>query len=282
MLRKALCWILCLGLGLSPVGASAQTPVSDPEVAKGIRQIDDGEYDSAILTLDAAARRLAASARSSPDLTQAYLYLGVAYLGKGHESSAKARFRDALSQAKDLSLSPEKFAPRVIEIFEKAKEEAGKGAPATASTAPAPEPAKKGGGKKTLLLVGLGAVAAAGVGIAAASGGGTEADPPSVGDTVFENESVVFGGGRDFVVDVRGSGVLRATTTWNQDGVVLGMYIVNLASPGTVVADGNQSATRTTSLQTPVTPGSYRISVTNSSGSGPMVTTTFTLRVFVP
>jgi hypothetical protein len=286
MLRKALCQLLCLGLALSPMGAAAQTPVSDPEVAKGIRQIDDGEYDSAILTLDAAARRLAASARSSPDLTQAYLYLGVAYLGKGHESSAKARFRDALSQAKDLSLSPEKFAPRVIEIFEKAKEEAGKGAPAASSAAPAPAPAEKGGSKKGLLLVGLGVAAAGGIGIAAASGGGGNEPPGGPGggggDAVFENESVVFGGGRDFVVDVRGSGVLRATTTWNQDGVVLGMYIVSLANPGMVLADGNQTATRTTSLQLPVTPGSYRISVTNSTGTGPRVTTTFTLRVFVP
>jgi hypothetical protein len=31
-----------------------------------------------------------------------------------------------------------------------------------------------------------------------------------------------------------------------------------------------------------VTPGSYRISVTNSSGAGPVVDTTFTLTVTLP
>src|SRR5262245_34724782 len=149
MIRKALgvCLSLCL---LSGALAGAAQTVADPEVAKGVRQIDDGEYDSAILTLDAASRRLATSAPNSPDLTQAYLYLGVAYLGKGHESSAKARFRDALAHAHDLSLSPEKFAPRVIELFEKAKEESGASTSRTATAAP--PPAKKGGGGKKALI----------------------------------------------------------------------------------------------------------------------------------
>jgi hypothetical protein len=282
MIRKALCWCLSLGL-LSGGHAAAAQVVSDPEVAKGVRQIDDGEYDSAILTLDTAARRLATAAPNSPDLTQAYLYLGVAYLGKGHESSAKARFRDALAHAHDLSLSPEKFAPRVIELFEKAKEESG--ASARTATATAPAAKKGGGGKKALVFVGLGGAAAAGVAVAAGGGGGgASSDPPGAapGEQLFANETVVFGGGRDFAVEVRGSGSLQAVTTWNQPGVVLSMYIVNLANAGTVIADGNQTGSGQTTLQVPVTPGSYRISVTNSSGSGPMVTTTFTLRVKTP
>ena len=279
MIRKALCWCLCLGL-LSGAQAPAAQAISDPEVAKGVRHIDDGEYDSAILTLDTAARRLATSAPNSPDLTQAYLYLGVAYLGKGHESSAKARFRDALSHSHDLSLSPEKFAPRVIELFEKAKEESGAAAPRpAASTAPAKN---GGGGKKALIFVGLGAVAAAGIAVAAGGGGSDDAASSPPGEQVFPNETVAFGGGRDFAVDVRGTGSLRAVTTWNQPGVVLGMYIVNLANAGTVLADGNQTGSGEVSLQLPVTPGSYRISVTNSSGSGPMVNTMFTLRVTAP
>src|SRR5688572_31571048 len=39
--------------------------------------------------------------------------------------SARARFRDALKQARDLNPSPDRFAPRVIELFEKAREEMG-------------------------------------------------------------------------------------------------------------------------------------------------------------
>jgi hypothetical protein len=290
MFRRALSWCLTLTLLVGPAAAvRAQGTVGDAEVAKGIRQIDEGDYDSAIITLDSATRRLAASAPRSADLTQAYLYLGVAYLGKGHESSAKARFRDALGQSRDLSLSPEKFAPRVIEIFEKAKDETRTAAPAPAASttgARAPEPEKKGGGgKKALLILGLGGAAAGGVAIAAGGGGsdgGGGASPSGFEEIAFENEQVVFGGGRDFVVNVSGSGNLLAKVQWNQPGVVLGLYIVNLANAGTVLADGNQSGSNETQLQTQVGPGSYRISVTNSTGSGPMVTTTFTLRVMKP
>jgi hypothetical protein len=287
MLRKAVSWCLSLGLLFGPAAVHAQgpIPVSDAEVAKGIRQIDEGDYDSAIMTLDAATRRLAGTAKSSPDLTQAYLYLGVAYLGKGHESSAKARFRDALGQARDLSLSPDKFAPRVIEIFEKAREEAGNAAPtpAAATVARAPEPKKKGGGgKKALIILGLGGAAAGGIAAAAGGGGGSSPEDSAAVETSFPNETVVFGGGRDFLVSVRGTGTLLASTTWNQPGVNLAMYIVNLANAGAVLADANLTAPGEIHLQTAVTPGSYRISVTNSSGTGPQVSTTFTLRVSAP
>ena len=50
---------LCLVLGLATAAAS-QTPVADPDVRRGIALVDEGEYDSAILALDGAVRRLAA------------------------------------------------------------------------------------------------------------------------------------------------------------------------------------------------------------------------------
>jgi hypothetical protein len=156
------------GLAAGPLASQTKT---DPEVAKGIRQVDDGDFDSAILTLDAAARRLASDPANAGDLAQAYVYLGVAYLGKGAETSAKAQFREALARVRDLKLSPEKFAPRVIELFEKAREEV---RAERVPPAPGPTTSKKGGGSKGLLIAGGVVAAGAGAALAVSGGGGSE------------------------------------------------------------------------------------------------------------
>jgi hypothetical protein len=295
MVRKALSTLLVLAIAAgTAVPVAAQGPVSDPEIARGMRQVDEGDYDAGIVTLDAAVRRLGGQPARQGELAQAYLYLGVAYLGKGHETSARARFRDALKQAKDLNLSPDRFAPRVIELFEQAKEDV---SPTAAPAAPAPAPVatsapgaaagkKKGGSKMPLVLIGLGAAAAGGVALAAGGGGGSD-DPGTGGggrlrETNFPNEVVVFGGGREFVVNVAGTGTLTAKVTWQQAGVLLSSYIVALANTPQVLAEGNQTGSNEVTLSLPVTAQAYRISVTNSTGRGPNVDTTFTLRVMHP
>jgi hypothetical protein len=151
-MRRILAAVLSLGLASLPMLAAAAA--SDAEVKKGIQQVDDGEYDTAILTLDAAARRLASAPGATEDLAQAYLYLGIAYLAKGQEISARVRFREAVKQARDLSLPPDKFAPKVIEEFERARED-------VRNATPAPAEKKKGGSKKWLLIGGGAAAAGA-------------------------------------------------------------------------------------------------------------------------
>ncbi len=288
MIRGITCAVVACLLAAGPLPAQ-QAKVGDPEVAKGIRLVEDGDYDGAIFTLDAAARRLATDPAHAADLPQAYLYLGIAYVGKGHEAAAKAKFREALKRAGDLSLSPDRYPPKVIDIFEAARNEVGTTTAPTPVPTPSPAAAKttKGGGGKALLI--LGGVAVAGGGVALAAGGGSKSNggastptTPNIVTTTFPNEVVGFGAGRDFVVDVKGSGTLRAKVEWLQDGVVLAMYVVNLANPQQVLADGAQTASKEVSLSVPVTPGSYRISVTNSSGAGPHVDTTFTLTVQHP
>src|SRR5688572_11316251 len=185
MVRAGLRLVLALMLAAAPaVRAEAQpspASVTDPDVALGIRHVDEGDYDAAILVLDLAARRLAQQKAPSHVLSQAYLYLGIAYLAKGHETSAKARFRDALGQVRDLQVTPESFAPRVVEMFEKARGEmrsAPTGQPAAAPAAVAsPPPPKTGGGGGKLLLIGGGLAAAAGVAVAAGGGGESSATP---------------------------------------------------------------------------------------------------------
>lgn len=182
MLGKALC--LCLVVGLAAPGmAGAQPPPTDPEIVKGMRQVDEGDYDAAIVTLDTAARRLSSDPGKTRELSHAYLYLGIAYVGKGHEAAAKAKFREAVAGIKDLTLSADKYPPKVINLFEAARDEA-----RTASVVPAAaprEPVKKGG-HKGLLIGGL-VVAAGGGAALALKGGGSDSSGGC--DTFFAGPS---------------------------------------------------------------------------------------------
>jgi tetratricopeptide (TPR) repeat protein len=162
MFRKALSLWTVLGVVAAP-SVLTQPAAIDPEIAKGIRTVEEGDYDAAIVILDQAVRKLAKDPSRARDLSQGYLYLGIAYVGKGHEAAARARFRDALAQVRGLSLSPDKFPPKVIDIFEAARAEA-------AAQGAGSQPKKGGGGKG--LLIGIGVAAAAGVGVAVAAGGG--------------------------------------------------------------------------------------------------------------
>src|SRR6185436_11901306 len=158
-MRKTLSLFMVLALLVAAQPVPAETP-TDPEVLKGIQQTEDGDYDAAIFTLDAAARRLAADPSRPADLSQAYLYLGIAFVGKGHDAAAKARFRDALQQLHSLSLSAEKYPPKVINVFEAARDEMNR------------EAGGPGGkSRKTKWLV-LGGVGVAAGGTALAVGGG--------------------------------------------------------------------------------------------------------------
>jgi len=156
---------------------STQPWESDPEVARGIQLVEEGDYDTAIVTLDRAARRLAENPEQARVLSYTYLYLGIAYLGKGHEAAAKAQFREAIGQIKDLSLSPEEYPPKVINLFEVAREETREAKLEPEVEAPVEEeavtPEKKGGSKMPLILVGAGGAAAAGIAVAMAGGGET-------------------------------------------------------------------------------------------------------------
>jgi len=259
-------WSLCL-----PVlrADRAAAPSSDPDVRQGISQVEEGDYDGAILTLDNAARRLAAQTGKPADLSQAYVYLGIAYLGKGQEAAARARFREAIGQIKDLTLSPDKFAPKVIDAFEAAKEEASR---QTKTSAP---PAKKGGGHKGLLIGGL--VVAGGAGVALAAGGGG-----SGGSTGTPLQTMTFTGTlgsspQGYQIVASKSGTLTATLQW--DVPQIGLIIVcQEHDPPYTACSGvyNRTSNTTGMLTTPVTPKAYDILVEEHGPGGENYTLTVT------
>lgn len=159
--------LLMLLLALPPVyAAPAMTAQSDPELAAGVRQVEEGDFEGAIVTLDPVARRLAAA--GGAPAAQACLYLGIAQLALGQREAALARFREALAHQPSLRLTPDRYSPKVISAFEEAR----RTREAEAQPTPATSSATKSGGKgrgRTVLITG--AALAAGVGAALALGG---------------------------------------------------------------------------------------------------------------
>lgn len=271
MTRAAL--VLCAALTLlSGTGLWAQV-VSDAEVARGVKQIEEGDPEAAIFTLDAAVRRLSGVEGRAGELPSAYLYLGIAYLATGQEATARAKFRRAVLLDRSLRLSPDRFPPRVIDLFEVARREV---PPPDADTVPTP----KRGSKKRLVLLGLGAAAAAGVGLAAAGGGGDS--PPDTRVTRTFSGTVIATRGAEFAVIVTAAGTLDATLTWTDAAASLEMYLQKGDNGRVEVGiSQNRTAPTTMHLSTPVTAGRYVVGVI-----GPMlpggVTASFNLTVRHP
>lgn len=284
MRNRAMALFLALGLATT----AASQPVADADVRRGIALVEEGEYDSAILTLDGAVRRLAAEkGHSNRDLAEAYFYLGVAYLGKGHETSAKARFREAVQQVRDMSPSPEKFPPRVIELFEKAREESR--AEMTVVTSPAPttaaaEPKKKGGSKALLVI---GGVALAGGGAALALGGGGGGSSPASGDgggaaqqtTRTDSGSVADQDLAPFSFTATRAGTAEVTIAWQDRNVQLAIYCAFRDPPFRECPGAyNQTSDTSARYTTNVVQDSYVVHVANFSGRAGSEPFTITLR----
>jgi hypothetical protein len=205
MCPRVLPAVLAVVLG-SAVAASPQA--ADPEIEKGIRQAQEGEFEPAIATLEGALPRLHARKAPPHDVARVHVYLGVAHLGLGDAGAARASFLEALRVDPALTLSSEEYPPRILRAFEEARRSAPP-APAAAAaptttpattTAPATTAAaKKGGSKLPLVLLGVGAVGG-GVALAAGGGGGgggssstatTPTTPPPTNPTVPGNVNLV-------------------------------------------------------------------------------------------
>jgi tetratricopeptide (TPR) repeat protein len=284
------CLMVALGLAAVPRAVAVQTAALDPEVGRGVTLVEEGDYDSAILMLDNAARRLAANPAKVRDLSQAYLYLGIAYLGKGHEAAAKAKFREALSRIRDLTLSPEKFPPKVIDLFEAAREESARAAAAAPSQAPGAQlrPQEKKRSHKGL-IIGAGLAAAAGVGVAVAVGGGgggsaapIQAAPPSDTRIVETLTGSLCGDfnicdqNRQFNVQVNAAGTLEASATWTEPRAQFAMELHDASDRP--VAASNRLSDTSAQLQAPVTPQLYRLSIDRQDGIAASVPFIVTVR----
>ncbi len=118
----------CRTLAVLLVAALAASPsrpqaTSDPDLEKGVRQAQEGDFEAAITTLEPVARRLEAQGSRAPALGRAHLYLGVAELGLGQEAAARRRFQEALRAHPGLRVTSEEFPPRIVEMFQSVRRE---------------------------------------------------------------------------------------------------------------------------------------------------------------
>jgi len=226
MMRGILAGVLSVAMAAPALSASApaaSAQMTEPDIKKGVQQVDDGEYDAAILTLDGAVRRLSGAPGKTKELAQAYLYLGIAYLAKGHQTSARERFREAVRQVADLDLNPQKFAPRVIEEFERARQDV-KQSPGSASG--------NGGGSGKLLLIGGGAAAAAGGAIIILGASGEE-DPNAY--DYREGTLTASSTAQSLPIGPGGPGPWKAELSWKDPGAELKLQV---SSGGTFITSG--------------------------------------------
>ncbi|HUG52367.1 MAG TPA: tetratricopeptide repeat protein [Vicinamibacteria bacterium] len=128
---------LALSLGLA-VAAAAQG--TDPDLARGMRQVQEGYLDDAVATLDGVVRRLSGSPARQRDLAQAYLWLGIAHAQLDAEKAARASFREALRLDPTVALA-EGWPPKVLRVFAAAQGDAGPAAPSLGPAATSGETA---------------------------------------------------------------------------------------------------------------------------------------------
>jgi len=185
--KVAIAVIVALSLVSAPVPSATQ---ERGDLEKGIRQVEGGEFEDAVITLDAAARMLASEGKRPKELARAYTYLAIAYLELSQEQAAKAKFLEALQTDKDLRLDPKQLPPKVIQFFQDAAREAKAKMTTEPEPSPTPNPttttaptttttATKGKSKTVPIVIGVGA-AAAGIAVAAAAGGGKGPSPTPV------------------------------------------------------------------------------------------------------
>lgn len=136
------------------------------QLAEGIRQVQEGDFETAVMTLDAAVRGLPTTPAAAPSRAQGWLYLGIAHLALDRREAARESFTRAIAEDATLRLPPERFSPKVIAAFEEARR--------LARPEPVrPTPSPRGGGAKAAWIAGVGVAAVGGV-LLATSGGSAE------------------------------------------------------------------------------------------------------------
>lgn len=261
-MRRVLATLLACSLVL-PASAGAQAqPSPEQEAAEGIRQVKEGDFEKAVVTLDSAVRKLEGRPERERLLVQVLLQSGVALVGLDQNEPARARFRRALIIDSKLRLSPDAFSPKVILVFEQTRAEVerqhGNGG--------------KGGGSKALVVVGVVAAAAA-VGVALASGDDDGAPPPvnaTASNARFATPNTVCQDGSN---DVPLPVILLVDVTAMDEAFVIGQAEVEMrivASPDVPAEVGflsNRSATPTPDRVLAGTTATIRVDTTLLCGN---------------
>jgi len=182
-------WVLIVACGALPAGATAQETAASAEsgIATGVRQVEEGDFEGAVTTLEAAIARLRGDPQRVRLLVQADIQLAVAHTALDHTAQAVQAFVEAITLDPNLRLPPDRFSPKVLRALETAREQA-------ARRIDGPGGRKK---RHTGLIVGAAALAAAGTVAVVTATGGTKL--PTFSGARFGTPAVTCENGSDKV-----------------------------------------------------------------------------------
>lgn len=155
---RALLMALIL-MALAGGDAFAQPAEATADLALGIRQVEEGELETAVVTLGSVVSALSGKQGREKELSVAHLYLSMAHLGLSEWEVAKANMRLAWRTDRALRLDPKQFPPRLLQLYEEIKREDGDATRApSASTAEPPRANARSrkGHSKAILMAGAG------------------------------------------------------------------------------------------------------------------------------
>jgi hypothetical protein len=93
-------------------------------LARGIRQVEEGDLESGFATLEQVARALRSNPAASRNLAQAYLYMGIASALLAQDVAARSYFREALREDAEVALNADRYPAKALRVFESARQEA--------------------------------------------------------------------------------------------------------------------------------------------------------------
>ena len=153
----------CLAGCLAAPGSAQEEP-SSPEAAigAGVRQVDQGDFEGAVKTLEPAIARLRGDPARVRLLVQADIQLAVAHVALDHDADAVQAFSEALALSPELRLDADRYSPKVLRALETAREQRRRRTGASA--------ARRSSHAKALLIGGAAAVAGGTAAILSARG----------------------------------------------------------------------------------------------------------------
>lgn len=124
-MKRIFCLII-IGLFIFTANSAFSAEKAKEPLEKGKKYYEDSEFIKAIEELRRAVDLLEKTSRErsrNNDLIDAHIHLGLAYIGVNETERAKLQFKDALRLDPEKKLNEDFYAPKVIKLFNKAKDE---------------------------------------------------------------------------------------------------------------------------------------------------------------
>src|SRR5205823_1252826 len=114
--RLAIACLLAL-----PVGVRAQQPSTQTILAEGIRQVRQGDFSRALITLDDVVTQTSGTPADAAMLARAHAYRAVAYFSLNQPERADTAALLALQANPNLVIDIREFSAAVVALFERAR-----------------------------------------------------------------------------------------------------------------------------------------------------------------